>query len=79
MLFYERLSQGSHYHRVFKKGNVLSIEPVDTSPGKLRGFQDIVEQAISDPDNEGLRVLPHYSSRLFLPGEARKVCDAAVI
>lgn len=79
MTYYERLSLGSTYHRALKKGVVLFIVPMDMSVDKLRGFQDIVEQAKFDPDNEGLRVQSHYNSRLSLPGDARKVCDHALV
>ena len=79
MSYFTWLAEGSKYHRACKRGDSISIFPTDDSVETLRQFQNIVDRAESDPDTDGLKVLKQIRASLSLPGEARHVCDAAVV
>jgi hypothetical protein len=79
MSYYERLSQGSPFHRAIKRGAMLQISPADESPESLRQFQDIIAEAEADPEGEGYQIDTHPCHHRSIPGWTGRVYDFAVI
>ena len=79
MSYYERLSEGSQFHRAVKRGALLQISPADDSLECLRQFQDIVAEAEADAEGEGYQIDVHPCQYKSIPGWAGRVYDFAVI